>query len=237
MFEIGSSLKEARVRKGLEIPQVETATKIRGKYLHALETEDFESLPAETYIKGFLRTYADYLGLDGQLYVDEYTSRYVSTEEQPIRVRRTARPARHRRMQRNVLLLTLAGIAVVTSLVILAWSDSGDKQHLVGVTPAPTTKPKPTHTAASTKPTIVLKAVRGPVSLIAVRKNSPTGAILFAGKDLEPGQSIHFRRHKLWVNTGTPEHLRVIVNGKRTKLPGGAPQVFVVTSRGVFASS
>ena len=49
-------------------------------------------LPAQTYVKGFLRTYAEYLGLDGQLYVDEYNSRYVSAEEEaPFRARRTAR--------------------------------------------------------------------------------------------------------------------------------------------------
>jgi cytoskeleton protein RodZ len=67
LFEIGNSLREARVRRGIEFAQAELATKIRGKYLRALEEEHFEVLPAETYVKGFLRTYAEYLGLDGQL--------------------------------------------------------------------------------------------------------------------------------------------------------------------------
>ena len=81
MFEIGNSLREARVRQGLEFPEVEQATKIRGKYLRALEDEQFDAAPvAQTYVKGFLRTYADYLGLDGQLYVDEYNSRFVAGE-------------------------------------------------------------------------------------------------------------------------------------------------------------
>jgi len=239
VFEIGSSLKEARVRQGLEVVQIEAATKIRGKYLYALEDEQFEILPSETYIKGFLRTYADYLGLDGQLYVDEFTSRYVAAEELPIRVRRTARPARHRRIQRNVLVLALIGIAVVTSLVILAWSGSPAKENVVGVSPHAATKQKqkPTTPTLPPKPNIALKAVNGTVSLIAVRKNGPGGKILFQGKELEPGQAIHFKRRKLWINTGTPENLRVVVNGKRTRLPGGKPQVFIVTSRGVFASS
>ena len=77
MFEIGNSLREARVRQQLDFPEIEQATKIRGKYLRALEDEHFEQLPGQTYVKGFLRTYADYLGLEGQLYVDEYNSRYV----------------------------------------------------------------------------------------------------------------------------------------------------------------
>ncbi|MGH3062528.1 MAG: helix-turn-helix domain-containing protein, partial [Gaiellaceae bacterium] len=81
MFEIGNSLREARLRQGLEFPRIETETKIRGKYLRALEEEQFEVLPGETYVKGFLRTYADYLGLEGQLYVDEYNSRFTTAEE------------------------------------------------------------------------------------------------------------------------------------------------------------
>jgi hypothetical protein len=239
VFEIGSSLREARVRQGLEIAQIESATKIRGKYLHALEDEQFELLPSETYIKGFLRTYAEHLGLDGQLYADEFTSRYVAAEEQPIRVRRTARPSRHRRMQRGALFATLAGIAIVTVIVIVAWkSGSPEKQQLVGVTPH-VVKKKSTHvrTEATPKPTIVLRAFRSTVFLIAVRKNSPTGKVLVEGKELAPGQILRFKRRKLWINTGTPESLRIIVNGKRTTLPGGRPRSFVVTGHGVFASA
>jgi cytoskeleton protein RodZ len=241
VFEIGSSLREARVRKGLDFPQIEAATKIRGKYLRALEDEQFELLPSETYIKGFLRTYAEYLGLDGQLYVDEFNSRYVAVEEQPIRAQRTARPRRHRRFQRGVLLAALAGIALVTALVIAAWkSGSPSSQHVPGLATRTTggSKPKPaTRPALPPKPTIVLRAVGGPAFLIAVRKNSPTGQVLFEGKDLSAGQMIVFRRRKLWIDTGTPEHLRVIVDGRQTSLPGGKPQVFVVTARGVFASA
>ena len=70
---------------GVDFAQAELATKIRGKYLRALEDEQFELLPAETYVKGFLRTYADYLGLDGQLYVDEFNSRFVAGEEHDAR--------------------------------------------------------------------------------------------------------------------------------------------------------
>src|SRR5919106_6101246 len=82
VFEIGSSLREARLRQGLEFAELEQATKIRGKYLRALEDEQFDLLPAQTYVKGFLRSYAEYLGLDGQLYVDEYNSRYVTGEDE-----------------------------------------------------------------------------------------------------------------------------------------------------------
>src|SRR2546428_10072687 len=123
MFEIGSSLREARLRQSLEFPEIEQGTKIRGKYLRALEDEQFDVLPAQTYVKGFLRSYAEFLGLDGQLYVDEYNSRFVvGEEEQPARPRRYAAPTRVFQVKSLVVLLTLLWIAAVTSLVIVAWT-------------------------------------------------------------------------------------------------------------------
>ena len=125
MFAIGNSLREARVRQGFEYPQIELATKIRAKYIHALEDEQFEMLPAHTYVKGFLRTYAEFLGLDGQLYVDEFASRFVGDgiEDAPRRV--APRVHQDRGIERKVLVLALAGIALLTALVIVAWKFGG----------------------------------------------------------------------------------------------------------------
>src|SRR5438270_2391909 len=108
MFEIGNSLREARVRRAVDFVQAEQATKIRGKYLRALEDEQFELLPSQTYVKGFLRTYADYLGLDGQLYVDEYNSRFVAGESDDPRHRRVRREPRNRRAETVIVLLVVA---------------------------------------------------------------------------------------------------------------------------------
>ena len=121
MFEIGSSLREARLRQALDLPEVEQATKIRAKYLRALEDEEFEQLPAQTYVKGFLRSYAEYLGLDGQLYVDEFNSRYVVDGDglPPHPRRRVPEPPRRPRVQSRVVLLTLLGIAAVTAALAL----------------------------------------------------------------------------------------------------------------------
>src|SRR6266516_6640116 len=100
VFEIGNSLREARLRQGLDFPELEQGTKIRGKYLRALEDEQFDVLPAQTYVKGFLRNYAEYLGLDGQLYVDEFNSRNVVGEENPLtRPRRSQAVSRGPRVQ------------------------------------------------------------------------------------------------------------------------------------------
>ena len=240
MFEIGASLREARIRQDLDFPALETSTKIRGKYLQALEEEHFDVLPGEAYIKGFLRTYAETLGLDGQLYVDEFNSRYVAPEElQTIRARRTAQARSNRRVQGSVLIAALVGIAVVTALVIVAWtSGSPSDQPLAGVSSnASKQKQKHKRTSATPRVRITLRAVRGNVSLLAVRKGGPTGKVLLQQVELAPGEAKHFTRQALWINTGTPENLRVVVNGKWVTYPGGKPPAFIVTAHGIVASA
>jgi hypothetical protein len=64
------------MRQGLDIVDVEVATKIRAKYLRALENEEFAILPGSTFAKTFLRTYAEYLGLDAQLLIEEYRAQH-----------------------------------------------------------------------------------------------------------------------------------------------------------------
>jgi len=62
--DIGSSLREERLRRGLELDEVASATLIRGRYLEALELERYDLLPEGFYRRGFLRRYAEFLGLD-----------------------------------------------------------------------------------------------------------------------------------------------------------------------------
>ena len=84
MAEIGEMLREARMRKRIDMTEVETATKIRGKYLRALENEEWDLLPGPTFVKTFLRTYAEYLGLDPRLLVEEYRQRYERPSTQDL---------------------------------------------------------------------------------------------------------------------------------------------------------
>lgn len=87
MQDIGATLREARMRARIEISEVEAATKIRAKYLRAIENEEWDQLPGPTFVKSFVRTYAEYLGIDGRLLVDEYKLRHeapVEHEVQPL---------------------------------------------------------------------------------------------------------------------------------------------------------
>jgi helix-turn-helix protein len=238
VFEIGNSLREARLRQGLDFPEIEQGTKIRGKYLRALEDEHFDVLPAQTYVKGFLRSYAEYLGLDGQLYVDEYNSRFVVGEEEPqSRPRRSAPPSRGVQVQSRVVLLTLLGIAAVTALVIVAWTR--------GEPPSATpvglgTSKSTTHQTAvpPATPTVqvrlLVKASRGPCWL-QVHKSSATGPILFQGT-LDQGQKQLFTARKLWITLDRPENLVTVLNGRTRRLPVGGVKTLVVTPRGIRAA-
>src|ERR671926_1427160 len=88
MPDIGSTLREARMHARIDISEIETETKIRAKYLRALENEEWNLLPGTTYVKSFLRTYAEALGLDAKLLVEEYKLRHERLDTgdlQPIR--------------------------------------------------------------------------------------------------------------------------------------------------------
>lgn len=63
---VGNKLREARTRRSLGLQEVEEATKIRARYLQALENEDWDQLPGDTYARAFIRTYGSFLGLDGE---------------------------------------------------------------------------------------------------------------------------------------------------------------------------
>ena len=236
MFEIGNSLREARLRQHLDFPEIEQATKIRGKYLRALEDEQFDVLPAQTYVKGFLRSYAEYLGLDGQLYVDEYNSRFVVGEEDAAgRPRRSAPPPSRGvgvQVQSRVVLLTLLGIAAVTALVIVAWT-RGEPQKkepvgLLGTTPV---QGAPAKTPAVPAVRMIVQAKRGNCWL-EVHSGSATGRIIFQGT-LERGQRHVFTGSKLWITLDRPENLGTVLNGRSRILPGGGVKTLIVTSRGI----
>src|ERR1700734_4143535 len=83
--EIGARLREARMRAKIDINEVETSTKIRAKYLRAIENEEWALLPGDVYVKSFLRTYGDSLGLDSRQLIDDYKRRYERPSDHELR--------------------------------------------------------------------------------------------------------------------------------------------------------
>ena len=245
MFEIGNSLREARLRQGLDFPEVEHATKIRGKYLRALEDEQFDILPGQTYVKGFLRTYSEYLGLDGQLYVDEYNSRYIpGDEETPLRAR-TSPTGRNPRVESSVVLVALAAIGILTALVVVAWRFGSDTPETAipdfsSEPPAATGTKAPARKPRKAVKLLAKLSITGALgdSWMEVHAGSALGRELYRGT-LDAGSTVRFARHqRLYIVLGRPGNLRFRLNGRVVRVPNrGSPTSVLVTPRRVTVAS
>ena len=226
MFEIGNSLREARERQGLGYPEIELATKIRAKYIRALEAEDFTSIPGDAYIRGFLRSYAEYLGLDGDVYVDEYASRFITSWRDELPPRRERRKLRtgERPIERRTVLLVLAGIALVAILVFAAFSIPGSSTHVPGVGG----KQKHHRQSAST-PVLVLRGV-GRGTYVEVRHNRASGKVDLQAT-VEPGQTDRLPGDHFYLLVRSPAGLRITLNGRAVALPAVHNLRVLVTPR------
>ena len=145
MPEIGSTLREARMRAGIDISEIEAETKIRAKYLRALENEEWNLLPGPTFVKSFLRTYADALDLDSKLLLEEYKLRHERPSDHELLP--IGPPTRRRPEPRGIPRSWVIGVIVLALLVTLyALGSSGDDDSdpnrpstLAGQAPAQTT--------------------------------------------------------------------------------------------------
>src|SRR3954453_7333825 len=128
MPDIGTTLREKRMRERIDITEVESATKIRAKYLRALENEEWDLLPGPTFVRTFLRTYADYLELDSKLLVAEYKQRFERPGPQDLMP--FGQRGRRQRRAPAVPPFALIALCVVVLLAVLFLlgrsGDSGD---------------------------------------------------------------------------------------------------------------
>lgn len=223
MFEIGSSLREARSMRGLELDAVQKALRIRRRYLEALESDRFEQLPGEVYARGFLREYAEFLGLDGSLYVEEYNARFAQHEHQFIAAQPSAAPLR--RGSARLLLVGAAALLICVAGALVAWKLAGHRGKPAASRPSPaafsapaaTTRATPAPVAAASEPAapsrLTLTAARGDC-WVGVRIASATGRQLY-WRTLRQGQTIHFSLSRpLWVRVGRGANLDATVDGK-----------------------
>jgi helix-turn-helix protein len=224
VFEIGNSLREARERQGLGYPEIELATKIRAKYIRALEEEDFTSIPGDAYIRGFLRTYAEYLGLDGDVYVDEYASRFITSwrDELPPRPERRRISTRDRHLERRAVVLVLAGIVLVAVLVFAAFRLPGSSTHVPGV------GTKKHHQAAPARELLLRGVGRG--TYVEVRRSRASGKVDLQGT-VEAGQTDRLPGSRFYLLVRSPAGIRVTLGGRAVALPAEHNLRILVTPR------
>jgi cytoskeletal protein RodZ len=217
MAEIGETLREARMRRRIDMTEVEAATKIRAKYLRALENEEWDLLPGPTFVKTFLRTYAEYLELDPRMLVEEYRQRYERPSTQDLTPFGPGMGGRRRQRPRRSLgplFVLFAGVlALLGALYLLGvvWGDSPPEKEAPPVvstsTPTPTSTPskkaktkkkKKATTPARASLRLTAKGARVYVCLV-----DATGKAVVNGDYLEPGKSTRtFRSQRFRVNLG-----------------------------------
>jgi len=231
------------MRARIDISELEAETKIRAKYLRALENEEWDLLPGPTYVKSFLRSYADALGLDGRLLVEEYKMRHEGLSEgelQPI----TPRRQRDRRRRRGSgagrdIFVAVVFVAIVGGLIALGQlgDDDGDgstgpvrtqttvERAATGKTPAATkrkAKPKPTRV------TLTLLAT-GPVYVCLRARDR----VLIPAQTLPAGRKAGPFRAKRFTMTLGNSNVRMRVNGKlREVAPSSSAIGYVLDRKG-----
>jgi cytoskeleton protein RodZ len=222
MPEIGQTLRETRMRNRIDITEVEAGTKIRAKYLRALENEEWDLLPGPTFVKTFLRSYADYLGLDSRQLVEEYKQRF----ERPSTVELTpfARGPGGRRERRRSRALLGPGLAVVLVLVLIlgalyalgSWGDdeSGGGENTVEKPTATPSAGKRTKKKKPATPTrVTLQIV--PTGIVNVCLVDANGKTLIDNQDLQAGHnSKRYRGKRFRVSFGNGQAR--LKAGKRT---------------------
>jgi cytoskeletal protein RodZ len=218
MADIGATLREARMRARIDIGEVETKTKIRAKYLRAIENEEWDLLPGPVYAKSFLRTYGDYLGLDSRMLVDEYRRQYERPSDHELKPiaslsRERERAARGPRIP-PWLVIGLVLVAVVVALYVLGNNSNKQKQQpATGTTPPRKRHHKPHHKATPPKPkTVKLQLV--PTGAVYVCVVDGAGKRLIDQQTYAPGQTVPTETAgKLLVTLGN-NSVQMKVNGK-----------------------
>jgi cytoskeleton protein RodZ len=248
MPDIGSTLREARMHARIDISEIESETKIRAKYLRALENEEWDLLPGPTYVKSFLRTYADALGLDGKLLIEEYKLRHErlsDVELQPIApLGQRERRRRPRAVVPRSWLVAVVVVGLLVGLWVIGNRNGGDGGSSASTPPPTTTRSKttsPSSKAAAPKKkrkkkskpkakfarlTIVATGQVYVCLKAAGRRTPVPGIVLTGGARQGPYKSSRFR-----VQLGTSE-ARLIVNGKSRSVPSVANGVgYEITPR------
>jgi len=252
MPEIGATLREARMRQRIDISEIEAETKIRAKYLRALENEEWGLLPGPTYVRTFLRTYAEALGLDAKLLLEEYKLRHERPSDHDLMPiappRRSAPTGGPRRGVPRWVPVAIIVAVLLGALFALGKSGGG------GDDTSPATQARmPTSTTTTTRlpqrrtatsptrrsqrpaavsPNVVRLQIV-PTGEVFVCLEDASGKTLINGATLRPGSTAGpFRSKRFTMRLGNG-NVRLRVNGRTRQVGGGSPMGYVVTRQSV----
>jgi cytoskeleton protein RodZ len=237
MPEIGASLREARMRARIDVSQIEAQTKIRAKYLRALENEEWDLLPGPTYVKSFLRTYAEALDLDAKLLVDEYKLRHERLSDVELQPINAAAPGRERRRSGPVIPrgVTIGVIFALLLVALYVLGTSGDETPTAArtQTTATTDDGAPAATDGSA-PRATPKRVRlqviatGPV-YVCLKDGNRT---LVDGKTLQAGdRTATYRSRRFRLSLGNA-NAKLRINGRERGVPASTEAIGLEITQG-----
>lgn len=250
MPEIGATLREARMRARIDVSEIEAQTKIRSRYLRALENEEWDLLPGPTFIRSFLRTYAAALGLDGRALVEEYRRHYEQPGEadvQPIvpQTGRGGEPADPGgppgRASRGYMVTVALIVIVIVFLVIGLLSRGSNKgspsNHAASTSTTSThTTSARKHERARTRTTVAPSTASVSVQATETVWVCLVGEHeekLIPGVDMEAGESsgpFHGKRFELTLGNNA---VSLTVNGKLVSVPSSSEAIgYEITSAG-----
>jgi cytoskeleton protein RodZ len=245
MEQIGARLREARMRGKIDINQVESDTKIRAKYLRAMENEEWSLLPGEIYAKTFLRTYADYLGLDSREVLDDYRRQYERPTDHDLRPltsgrERDRRPGGGRRQQPQPrggggfpippwVLVLIVLVVVGIALWIVGSADNGDNGSATTSTSTTASKHHKhhKHKPAATHQPAVPHSVRltlVPTGAVYVCLVNGHGRKLIDGQQYAAGQKIPVQVARTLLLTLGTSSVTITANGVKVPVaPSSSP--------------
>ena len=207
------------MRAKIDISEVEVKTKIRAKYLRALENEEWDLLPGDVYTRSFLRTYGEYLGLDTRQLIDDYRRRYERPADNELRP--IAPPGRERdRGPRGPLIPPWAAIVGVLVVVLVALYFVGIRSNSnngsSSSTTTQTTKHHQQHRSTTAthkpKPTLV-KLQLIPTGQVYVCLVNGDGKTLIPGVIYDTGQTIPVKKASKLLLTLGNNAVQMKVNG------------------------
>lgn len=226
---IGPTLREARNRRKVDLSEVEAAIKIRVRYLQAMENEEWDALPGGAYTRGFIRTYASYLGLDGERLADDYRRATGSPggERVPKRVEPVPTARRRRRpLVSSRLVIAAVCLALVAVVVGIALAGGGGGSSSSSTTASNGKKARKKHAqapVASSKPGVAVRLTATAEVWVCLldAKEEPLvdGQILEDGAEAGP-----FRSNGFEVALGNGS-VTMFVDGKQAHVPASSSPV------------
>jgi cytoskeleton protein RodZ len=233
MAEIGATLREARMRAKIDINEVEARTKIRAKYLRAIENEEWDLLPGDVYVKSFLRTYGEFLGLDTRQLLDDFRRRYERPADHELRpIAPLGRDRERDRGPRGPLIppWLLVGAVLVAVVVVLYFVGNGTKNKTAttsSTSAGTSNRHRHRHRAGSSKAarphTVKLELV--PTGQVYVCLVNGSGKQLIPGQIFDSGQTIPIETAPKLLLTLGNNAVKMKVNGANVNVSASSSSI------------